>query len=91
MQKPIEPGCLCVVIHPRFYGTPVTAIRFVAAKTPTPMGRLTKRACWEVLCEEASKGIGYFDECYLLRIDGGDPDAVQEETRNQEEPADAIA
>jgi len=87
MQKPIEPGCMCFIKVGPAAGSVVTVERWVSADERIA-GWTAGQDGWLV-----SNGdqIGVYKASGLLRIDGGDPDAAQEETRDQEVPANALA
>ncbi len=87
MQKPIEPGCLCVIKVGAFAGGIVTVARWVLAEERIA-GWAAGQDGWLV-----SNGdqIGVYKDSGLMRIDGGDPDAVQEQAQDQEVPTDALA
>lgn len=87
MNKPIEPGCLCVIKVGPAAGDVVTVARWVSADER--IGRWTAgQDGWLVKVDDM---VGVFKASGLMRIDGGDPDAAQKETQDQEVPTDALA
>ncbi|MEH6641419.1 hypothetical protein [Vreelandella glaciei] len=79
-SKRIEPGCLCVIKVGCNAGSVVTAIRLVSADefiNGFPAGH----DGWLVSVDDL---VGVYKEWGLLRIDGGDPDAAQEDCLDQE-------
>ncbi|MGV2930173.1 hypothetical protein ACE3G8_04025 [Vreelandella venusta] len=91
MQKPIEPGCMAIVTHRDFYGCPVRVVRRVRAGEPAFNGFLVEVDSWAVKSDDDSLGVGVFESRFLMRIDGGDPGVSQQETHDQEVPADVLA
>ena len=87
MQKPIEPGCLCVIKVGQDAGTVVTVERWVSADDLIG-GWPAGQDGWMVTVDDM---VGVFKESGLMRIDGGDPDVSQEDTQDQEVPTDALA
>lgn len=82
MQKPIESGCLVVITDasdPANIGVSGLALEMEANATYPGIYWLVDKT-----------GIFHNQKC-LRRIDGGNPDAVQEEAQDQEVPTDAIA
>lgn len=81
MQKPIEPGCLVMVVdadHKDLIGLTGIAVKQIKTERPG--------VYWDV-----DTSTHHHNQKCLLRIDGGNPDAVQEEAQDQEVPTDAIA
>lgn len=87
MHKPIEPGCLCVIKVGPAAGGIVTVERWVLADERIA-GWAAGQDGWLVSNGEQ---VGVYKDSGLMRIDGGDPDAVQGESQDQEVPTDAIA
>jgi len=95
MQKPIEPGCMCLVVggSPSGVGESCTVIQWVndGDAFMTRGGRFENNTSISGWAVEFGDGCGVFLDKNLRRIDGGDPDATQEETQDQEVPTDAFA
>tara|TARA_R100001039_G_C1784758_1_gene69497 strand:+ start:411 stop:695 length:285 start_codon:yes stop_codon:yes gene_type:complete len=94
MQKPIEPGCLAYVKSGPGAGITVTCLehkapgfQYKSANT----GRRVETLVPAWIAEEPDSKLSIFSAHDLMRIDGGDPDATQEETQDQEVPTDALA
>lgn len=86
-MKPLEPGCLAYVTGGLGAGVTVTCIEHWPAGTPfidarDDVEKVVDQACW--LVDRPRDGNAIHDERNLTRIDGGDPDAVQEESQDQE-------
>ncbi|AIA76249.1 hypothetical protein FF32_15815 [Halomonas campaniensis] len=80
-MSPIEPGCLVLVADAdtqSLIGLTGIAVKKIEADRPG--------VYWEV-----GGSTHYHNQKCLRRIDGGDPDAAQEETHDQEVLTDAIA
>ena len=102
MQKPIEPGCLALVfgmvVDTDLNGVCVEVVRKMSSGeivlwadgSLSPCSASASATLWVV--ERRGSAV---QECFhaenLRRIDGGDPDAVQEEAQDQEVPTDALA
>ncbi|BCB06772.1 MULTISPECIES: hypothetical protein [Halomonadaceae] len=90
MQKPIEPGCLVVFINSMFpenIGRTGTVIEI--DHTDDPRGDVHVDGYFKGTVHDS--GPCWTRRENLRRIDGGDPDATQEENQDQEVPSDALA
>lgn len=90
----IEPGCLAYVTYsirkPELAWTQCRVIDRCPPGEPTLEGERTLLGEWD--CEHPDvAGIAVFHEKQLVRIDGGDPDAVQVESQDQEVDCHASA
>jgi hypothetical protein len=90
MIKPIEAGCLAiVVVHPCWNEPIHTAI--VDSHAGYDMGICAACGCfgkwWEITSETVDTSEYNYCECTLRRIDGGDPDAEITETDKENEYA----
>ena len=86
-MKPLEPGCLAYVTGGPGAGVTVTCLecmppgtQFIDIRDDTLRELCTR--CW--LVDHPFDGKAIHEEPYLTRIDGGEPDAVQEESQDQE-------
>lgn len=94
-MKPIEPGCLCLVVgcyeHPEDLGKSVTAIRYLPPGdhfTPEVNGWCEGNS-W--LCQspeitsrpggDGTKGFALYDPKHLRRIDGHEPEQATEQKK----------
>ncbi|WP_129138811.1 hypothetical protein [Modicisalibacter coralii] len=80
-MKPIEPGCLCIIIHPKFFGFQTTALERFGAGEIVPGGEtffgVLEEAVWRVTDGPCAVPEGWdfghiVCESMLLRIDGGE-------------------
>jgi len=69
--KPIEPGCLCVVIGPISTGSVLTVGAYIGAPPPG-WERNLNNDFWEVA--SSSLDVEYASESWLMRIDGHEPE-----------------
>lgn len=83
--KPVELGCLALMIgavNPENIGLVVSVVQ----REPE-LDHLFRSPAWQVLGAQQPLAL----EHHMMRIDGGEPETVQEEARGQEVPADANA
>lgn len=85
--KRIEPGCLCVIKVGPNAGSVVTAVRLVS-EDEFIKGFHAGQDGWLVSVDDL---VGVYQESGLLRIDGGDPDAGEVESQDQEVDSHAHA
>lgn len=74
-MKPIEPGCLAIIMYGRGAGSSVSVVKFVGAGGPDGCFR----NCWEIIPIPDYPHITIANGDALLRID--DPDLAKQEPR----------
>lgn len=96
MRKPIEPGCLVMVVGNAYAGFTTTAVEYFPTGSMEPFGFELEEPCWRLADYPADfEGKWLPDICaerYLIRIDDYNASADEEQVNNdQEMPTDALA
>ncbi|KJZ11103.1 hypothetical protein TW86_13395 [Halomonas sp. S2151] len=83
MSKPIEPGCLVMVTHHKYFGFSATALRRYSEGDIFRTGYKFSSDSWELSASPEGGKLPLCPERFLMRIDGDDH--VTTEEREDEE------
>lgn len=78
-MKPIEPGCLALIVggSPKDIGSQCTVLYWVEAGGSFDVGSERFKSSGAGWAIENYEIVGVWDEKFLRRIDGGEPESVE--------------